>query len=252
MARSESQNPVREVTVQMPVSGSPASRFDALCSASRLPRNETTALALPPVAAQALSDLLPLLLCGEASAEVVFTEAVEALPETVGPALRSELKQIAKDEFHHGRWLATLRDRLPPPTDGDGALRAAHFLRKLQSRDLGVQLARVAALDAGACQIFKELMQPGTVTSQYAGLANLFRRLLRDEGRHVRVTTRCAAALGVSSERMKVERQEVWRRLAELLTPGAQAFQNLGVDVRRLLDHLTMVDSGAIRIRTGA
>lgn len=239
--------------VKVPASRSPAARFDALCSTSRVPRKVTQPLALLPSTAQALSDLLPLLLCGEASAEIVFIGAVEALPETVSPALRSELQQIAEDEFHHGRWLAALRDRLPPPADGDGALRAASFLRRLQSRDLGVQLARVAALDAGACQIFKELTQPDAITAQQPDLARLFRRLLRDEGRHVRVTLRCATALGVSRERMRVERREVWRRLAALLAPGTQAFLSLGVNIVRLLDHLNRADSGgALRMKAGA
>lgn len=224
--------------MNLPALRKQASRFTGLCSSAGSSRNQDQANFLPAPAAQALADLLPLLLCGEASAELVFMGAADELPEAVDPALRAALKRIAEDEIHHGRLLGALRDRLPPPSVEDGARRAAHFLRHLQCRDLGLHLARVAALDAGACLVFMELTRPGAIMSQHKELATLFSRLGEDEGRHVRVTLQCAAALGVAPARVEAERRQVWLKLAELLTPGTSALQNLGVDVRRLFERL--------------
>lgn len=190
---------------------------------------------------QAVADLLPLLLCGEASAEFVFSNAASQLPATSDPGLRSALQGIADDERQHEVLLSALRDRLPPPSRRLLARRAVRFLRHLVDADLAVHLTRVAALDAGVCQVLAEISRPGTPIAASAALKAIFWRIRSDEGRHVRVSRRCAAALGISAERELIERNQVLRNFAELLAPTAASFSLLGGNLNRVTARLIRV-----------
>lgn len=216
------------------------SRTAGACFASRrwqLPEPHAM-LAMPPAAAQALADLMPLLLCGEESAEFVFAAAVPELPAHVDPVLTIELARIADDERRHGIYLTALRSRLPPPADRNATRQATRFLRKLATSDLGLHLARVAALDASFCQVLAEICRPGTEIAAVPELVDLFRRIRSDEGRHVRVSRQCAAALGVTAETERAERSWVVREFAILMTRAAPSFTAVGVNMQRLLDRL--------------
>jgi hypothetical protein len=214
--------------------------FAAACLASRrwqAPESGSM-VAMSAAAAQALADLMPLLLCGEESAEFVFAAAVPELPRNIDPALPLELARIADDERRHGVYLSALRNRLPPPADVGATRRATRFLRKLATTDLGLHLARVAALDAGFCQVLAEICRPGTEIAKVPELVDIFRRIRSDEGRHVRVSRRCAAALGVSPRTEHEERRWVLHEFATLLTAAAPAFAAVGADMERLLGRL--------------
>jgi hypothetical protein len=214
--------------------------FASACFASRRwQRPESgSMLAMPPAAAQALADLMPLLLCGEESAELVFAAAIPDLPGHVDPVLPVGLARIADDERRHGMYLSALRSRLPPPADPGATRQATRFLRNLATTDLGLHLARVAALDAGFCQVLAEICRPGTEIVAVPELVDLFRRIRSDEGRHVRVSRQCAAALGVTPQTEHAERSWVVREFATLMTAAAPAFAVVGVDMQRLLDRL--------------
>lgn len=214
--------------------------FAGACFASRrwqVPESRSM-LPMPRAAAQALADLMPLLLCGEESAEFVFAAAVPDLPEHVDPALPIELARIADDERRHGMYLSALRSRLPPPADRGATRKATRFLRKLATADLGLHLVRVAALDAGFCQVLAEICRPGTEIAAVPELVDLFRRIRSDEGRHVRVSRQCAAVLGVTPETEHAERNWVLREFAALMAVAAPAFAAVGADMQRLLDRL--------------
>jgi hypothetical protein len=195
-------------------------------------------LAMPTPAAQALADLMPLLLCGEESAEFVFANAIPELPQHLDPVLPVELAHIADDERRHGMYLSALRSRLPPPADRGATRQATRFLRKLATTDLGLHLARVAALDASFCQVLAEVCRPGSEIAAVPDVLDLFRRIRSDEGRHVRVSRQCAAALGVTAQTEYAERSWVVREFAALMTVAAPAFDAVGVDMQRLLDRL--------------
>lgn len=191
-------------------------------------------LALSDEAAQALADLLPILMCGEASAEWVFEAVAAALTDGANANLAAALQGIAEDEQRHGLWLSQLKAGLPPPSARGTTRRAAHFLRTLASDDLAIHLSRVAALDAGVCVVLAEVCARGTPIAANPALLNVFSRIRRDEGRHVRISRRCAAALGVSSVTELVERRAVLAGFAALLAPKAATFAAIGVDMSRL------------------
>lgn len=185
------------------------------------------------LAAQALADLLPILLCGEESAELVFAGAAD--DSALDATLKDLLRSVAADERGHGAALARLRAMLPPPRSRGPARRAAHFLRRLASPDLGTHLARVAALDAGVCRVLGDICLRGTLVARNPTLARVFNRIRNDEARHVRIGRQCAKALGITELERRAEQARVMAAFAELLALSSSSFEDLGVNPRRLL-----------------
>src|SRR5882724_2772267 len=117
-------------------------RFAAGCYRSRRwpAPARTSALALPAAAAQGLSNLLPILLCGEESAELAFTDAAEAVSGVLLSRVREILQGIAEDERRHGVYLSALRSHLPSPNEPRQARGAVSFLRKLATSEITTRL----------------------------------------------------------------------------------------------------------------
>ncbi|WP_293374139.1 hypothetical protein [Nevskia sp.] len=189
---------------------------------------------LPPAAAQALADLLPVLICGEASAERAFEHLLLRLESRVDPSLSAALAGVAADEQRHGDWLDALRAALPAPTSDQPGRRALRFLLGLVCDDPALHLARVAALDAAVCRVLAEVGAAGRPIAAAPELAQVFRDIRRDEGRHVRIARRAALALGLDVAVMTRERLAVTAAFAALLSEQAAAFAALGVDPARL------------------
>lgn len=214
---------------------SPHLVFAHACAAASRPALAAAApLSLPAAVAQGLADVLPTLMCGEASAEVVFGELPAALPSAFDPALRDALRGIAEDEHRHGAWLAELRLRLPPPTAREPARRAVRFLQKLFTPDPALHLSRVSALDGGVCVVLAEIGRHGAPLAADPMLARLFARIRRDEGRHVRIGRACATALGIDARAALGERRRVLEDFGALLQLQSAAFAVLGVDTEQL------------------
>lgn len=193
---------------------------------------------LSPEALQGLADLLPVLLCGEESAEHVFAGAAEHASASLNPAMRAGLAAIADDEHRHGLMLLALRNSLPCTQDSDAVQRSARFLKSLASADLKTHLTRVSALDAGVCIVLAEVTRPGTPIAKAVNIAQVFSQIRRDEGRHVRISRQYAQALGVDAKMESAERRSVIAEFCALLTPSATAFTRLGVDAQQMLQRL--------------
>ena len=219
------------------MSGDHALRFATTClSSGRRAQKDAPIqpLDLPAGAAQGLADLLPILTCGEASAELVFDDASSLLPAVFDPDLRRALRSTADDERRHGVWLAALSDDLPPPVSHRPAREAAAFLGDLATADLGLHLSRVAALDAAVCIVLAVACARNTPIAGCARVVDTFVRIRRDEGRHVRISRRCAAALGVDLATEAAQRRRVLTAFAQLLSTQTLAFAAIGVDLRQV------------------
>lgn len=209
-------------------------------SARHWPAPSDRDCALPPVAAQALADLLPVLICGEASAERAFEQLLRRLESEVEPALAAALASVAEDEQRHGDWLDALRATLPAPASDQPGRRALRFLLGLVIDDPALHLARVAALDAAVCRVLAEVGAAGRPIAAASALAQVFRDIRRDEGRHVRIARRAAHALGVDSAVMSRERHAVTAAFAGLIVEQRSAFAALGVDAVRLARRIAL------------
>jgi hypothetical protein len=219
---------------------STASAPAAACYAAR--RSVATragkSLELPSATASALADLLPVLICGEASAEAVFGVAAGVFADRGEPLLAAALRSVAQDEQRHTQWLAELRAGLPAPSSSESTRAAARFLRRLASDRLAVHLCRVAALDAAVCVVLARACARGTPVEMNSTLLGLFIRIRRDEGRHVRISRRCAAALGADRRMEFNERRLVATNFAELLRSRTAALSALGIEPESLRHRL--------------
>lgn len=223
------------------------SSFAGLCFSARSQLQTTKPLALPPLVAQALADLLPILLCGEESAEFAFANLALHLPASQKLAFQTQLISIAKDENCHGQLLDALRKMLPAPRDRSSARKAVRFLRSLASADLSLHLIRIAAVDAGLCQILAEVCHRDRPVTTLPNIHAVFQRIRRDEGRHVRISRRCAKALGLASSIELCERRLVLQNFAALLAPKAESFAMLGVDFNAIVARFARLSRVALK-----
>ncbi len=208
-----------------------ASKLRRACRIAQCWPSSPQAVALADDAqAQALSDLLPVLICGEASAEQAFGRAVRALSTRLPAAMVQALRSIEDDERRHGRVLAELCASLPPPRSQRPGRAAARFVRQIQQHDPARHLANIAALDAAVCRVLAGVCQPGRPLACNRALRAVFDGIRRDEARHVRISRRTAMHLGLGADVLGHARRAVGEAFAALLLPQASAFARLGVD----------------------
>jgi hypothetical protein len=130
---------------------------------------------------EALSELLPLLLCGEESA--VLSIARYGSSVVLGASGRRDFQLIQADEAYHARCLQRLRGSLPAPrSDARQRARLRWFYARQSDPDFGDHLARIAALDSAVCLILGALRQqrgPSRKTRQLDGCSSAFTRMKR-------------------------------------------------------------------------
>ena len=211
------------------LAGSPA----PVCFARPRPVTRAAAVdasGLAPEVAQALSNTLPFLRCGEESAVHAFGRRLARAAQGADPAV---LDAITADEARHAAWLEALAEALPPPDSGPDAgpdaTAMALFFRRLLTRDPALHFARVAALDLVVCAILRPLVARGSALSAAAQVADGLRSIRRDEARHVRVARQCARRLGVSAARQHELDRALRDELATLLAPVRSNLLRLGL-----------------------
>ncbi|MBT9584423.1 hypothetical protein IV102_13860 [bacterium] len=195
--------------------------------------------ALPDTVAESLAELLLVIGCGEESAVFAF-QRLAGRGELQHHA-QGQLLRIAREEEHHEQLLRGLRASLPTPRPDPllkGRLR--RFFLTLESREIGVHFARLAALDSAVCSILGELRSPKGKIHLESGIARIFQNIHEDEANHVRT----ALSLGHElAGRQRFLEEWVWtrQRLGALLDMKAEAFEGVGIDPRRLHQRLRKV-----------
>ncbi len=125
-----------------------------ICFASRNPGDDAPLAAMPiqlgARQCDALAELLPVLICGEESANLVFAQLAQA--PTLSAQAHRALAGIERDEATHEQLLLQVRAALPEPPVDAALLRAArHFFLRLHEVDIGRHFARITALDSAVC-----------------------------------------------------------------------------------------------------
>ena len=213
----------------------------AICFASQqaLPPAVLPALRLATRHQEALAKLLPLLLCGEESAALVFARF--ARDSALSSCARGELKRIGEDERCHERELQALRQALPQvPVDDNVDRQTRRFFVRLAGEDLGTRFARIAALDSGVCEILGAVRARGLPLRQDAAVCGILARIHQDESRHVVVSRRYARLL-LDRHQAYTVAAEMREQLATLMTLRCAALADLGADPERLLARLRRV-----------
>jgi hypothetical protein len=201
-------------------------------------------LRLVDASAEALSELLQVLACGEESAALAFAH-FGGTP--LYDAARCGLARVAQEELTHERLLRGLRGALPAPAP-DKQLRRAilRFYHGIAQADIGLHLAVIAALDSAVCSILGALLEPGRILAREPTVAAILRRIHRDEARHVRLSRRLAAEL-VCKDAIGAVPENARLGLVDLLARRGAAFECLGVDTGRLFARIGRVPDGLFR-----
>ena len=198
-------------------------------------------LRLGDVQAEALSELLQVFACGEESASLAFARLGDS---PIEEAARRALTRVAGEELIHERLLRGLRGALPAPTP-DKELRRAllRFYHGIAQADIGLHLASIAALDSAVCSILAVLLAPDRDLAQEPVASAIFRRIHRDEARHVRLSRRIAAEL-VQGDVIGPVAENARLGLVSVLGRRGAAFDSLGIDPERLFVRIGRVPNG--------
>lgn len=199
-------------------------------------------LRLADRSADALAELLPLLLCGEESAALAFGSAATRI--SLLPTARAELDRIGREEAVHGRLLQRLRAALPVARPEARLLaRMRRFLVTLADADAGRYFSRIAGLDSAVCIVLAALRGRRSPLAAEATVAAAFARIHRDEAGHVDAARRIALAQAPAALALDAATQ-TRRQLVELLRERGAAFEQLGVDADALFARLAQVSRG--------
>ncbi len=182
---------------------------------------------LPPALAQALSNTLPFLRCGEESAVHAFGRRLVGVS---AGAEQGALQGIADDEARHAAWLEALALALPAPDAVPATDAMASFFRRLLTRDAALHFARIAALDLAVCALLAPLASRRSVLARAPEVVAGLGAICRDEARHVRVARDCAGRLGVTAQRQHALDLALRRELGVLLSPVRASMALLGID----------------------
>lgn len=188
-----------------------------------------TGLAALPQAAS----LLALLRAGEQSAAVAFERIARRLSPGQLSLAAPPLTRLIADEHRHDAMLAAHAELLPAAETGGAATR--RFFRRLESREPGVHLARVAALDSCVCQVLSRVLAAPVDDLLPESLIASLQAIRRDEGRHVRETRKLALEFDVDLRRFGEIGAEVRAGFATILAQRALTFDALGVDAADLV-----------------
>lgn len=190
---------------------------------------------LTPATMQALGNVLPLLICGEESATLVFDDLAARLQGQLCESHLDALRSITQDENRHADMLEAWRTRLPAAQDRRTAYRTARFLRVLKVPDPARQLARLCAVDEAVATVLAALLRRSSVVAGCTELADTLRQIQQDESRHIRITRHSVQALGLSREHTDWEQARVLHGFIGLLVPMQADLANLSAPLGPLV-----------------
>ncbi|QQX79305.1 hypothetical protein JK628_17435 [Shewanella sp. KX20019] len=182
----------------------------------------------------AMSRLLPLLLCGEQSAQLVFNGEIQRLASEQQYSLVACLQDVEADEHRHDialQHVALAVSQLPEFTLVQR--KAKRFYAHLgRVSSYSEHFVRISILDTCVTHIMQAFehchLGDEHRFSQLCGL------IKKDEAKHVYVSRKHALALGATLEQFSYQHEYVLRDLMKLLQTQGDAFESMGVCLDRL------------------
>jgi len=191
---------------------------------------------MPDQQLEATARLATVLLCGEQSAVRVFAAEVRR-GRAPAKALRA-LHAIEEDEHLHECALLDFCEYLPKP-DGLHALKrhAQRFFAELgRIDDMARHFGQISHLDSVVCRIMWHIER--SAIDKGSPLRLIATQIKKDEARHVAVSRRYAASLGLTSNERGEDGVQVAERMVDMLAPLADSFETVGVDTDRLFANI--------------
>ncbi len=189
---------------------------------------------------EALAILMPLLLCGEQSAQLVFQQQALQFSQQQCADSVLALNEVEADEAWHDEALQMVFSQLPELAEQHKVRRTAQRFYAGLGRSLSLQqqFVRIASLDACVTQLM-QLIERGSIGSRHP-FSLLCGLIKKDEAKHVYVSKHFAQHLGASVSDMAEERLWVLGALMQLLKQQADQFEIIGVDLDKLEKRLEL------------
>jgi len=186
----------------------------------------------------ALSRLVPLLLCGEQSAQFVFGEEIVRIEQDDFKLCSADLITIQKDENAHEEALQMLVSFLPTPKDALKIKRKAQlFYTKIgQAASVVEHFATIRSLDGYVALIMTAMSRSNLGASHI--ISQLFSFIKHDESRHVSLARKHIILLGGDPSINKDNINVLRKNLVNLLKTEQASFEVLGVDSRKLFSQI--------------
>ncbi|MBV7315969.1 hypothetical protein [Shewanella sp. NIFS-20-20] len=184
--------------------------------------------------AEHLGLLLPLLLCGEQSAQWVFSVQSRRAGRRGEQQAAQQLQSIGQEEFWHDQALTHVASQVPQHVDALVAQQQAQaFYRQLaKGHSLAEHFVSISVLDMLVAQLMHQLAHyQWSLNRDFAVLCQL---IAKDETKHVYMSRYYAKSLGANADDFHFYRQQVNARLGELLLPYQQHFEAVGIDLEQL------------------
>ena len=185
---------------------------------------------------EATARLATVLLCGEQSAVQVF--AAEVRRGRAPAEALAALRTIEQDEHLHERSLLDFCEYLPKP-DGLHTLkrRAQRFFAELgRIDDMARHFGQISHLDSVVCRIMWHIER--SAIDKASPLRLIATQIKKDEARHVAVSRRYAASLGLKPSERGEDGTLVAERMVGMLGPLADSFETVGIDSDRLFANI--------------
>ena len=185
---------------------------------------------------EASNSLVTVLLCGEQSAIRIFSNEVRRGRAPV-EALNL-LRAIEYDEQLHERALSALKEFLPEHAKThEHKRRAQRFFAGLgRVTDVARHFGQISHLDSAVCKIMWHIERSSV--DKASPLRRIATQIKNDEARHVLVSRRYAASLGLNSRQREEDGIATTDGLIDMLASLAESFEVVGVDSDKLFAHI--------------
>ena len=190
---------------------------------------------------EACARLTTVLLCGEQSAIQIFSAEVRR-GRAPAEALNG-LRAIEYDEQLHEQALRAFREYLPRPDDAHALKRRAQrfFAGLGRSRDMARHFGQISHLDSAVCKIMWHV--ENSSIESLSPLRRMATQIKNDEARHVSVSRRYAASLGLTANNKDDDSIIITEGLIDMLDTLTDSFETVGVDSDRLFAHIRKTQS---------
>jgi len=191
---------------------------------------ESKTLATPVL--ESLGHLMPLLMCGEQSAALVFNREANRSKSQRSSQL---FNHIEADEMVHDDALQAIYKDLPKsPHEAAVKRRAKRFYVALGSANAPPEelFAGIEHLDSCVCSIMSAVEK--SKLGNHHPYAHIIQRIKLDEARHVGISRQHLKWLGSDPKRVAESGEEIRNRFIELICPDTDHWETLGVDWDKL------------------
>lgn len=193
---------------------------------------QADSMKLPTTVLESLGQVMPLLMCGEQSAALVFHREANRSESQRSANL---FNSIEADEVVHDDALQAIYSDLPVSPDEAAIKRRAKRFYVAMGSDRAPAdelFARIVALDSCVCSIMGAVEK--SKLGKFHPYVHVIQRIKLDEARHVGVSRQHLKWLGSDSTQTTELGLEIRSQLVELIRPETDHWETLGVDWDKL------------------